>query len=221
MPPLPQALRRAVPARVRDDMRLRALAVGAGLIPPRTMHSTEERALLQQLARGARRVVEIGVYEGSSSVVLVDAMAPDAILHLVDPYVETALRAGWRGVEQATRRTVGRAAARHGGPQLRWHVCTSEEAARGWPGNPVDLVFIDGDHSAEAARLDWEMWSPHVPSGGHVVFHDARLGKTHTGGRGLPGPTAVVDDLFRDEAPVPGWRIVEEVDSAVAARREG
>jgi len=219
--PLPPALRRLAPAPLRDSPRLRGIALGAGLIPPRPMHTEGEAELLRRLAGTAGRVVEIGVYEGSSSVVLVDAMAPDAILHLVDPYVETALRAGWRGVEQATRRTVGRAAARHGGPQLRWHVCTSEEAARGWPGNPVDLVFIDGDHSAEAARLDWEMWSPHVPSGGHVVFHDARLGKTHTGGRGLPGPTAVVDDLFRSEGPVPGWRIVEEVDSAVAARREG
>ena len=219
--PLPPALRRLTPAPLRDSPRLRGIALGAGLIPPRPMHTEGEAEVLRRLAGTAGRVVEIGVYEGSSSVVLVDAMAPDAILHLVDPYVETALRAGWRGVEQATRRTVGRAAARHGGPQLRWHVCTSEEAARGWPGNPVDLVFIDGDHSAEAARLDWEMWSPHVPSGGHVVFHDARLGKTHTGGRGLPGPTAVVDDLFRGEGPVPGWRIVEEVDSAVAARREG
>jgi len=99
-------------------------------------------------------------------------------------------------------------------------VCTSKEAAHSWPGDRVDLVFIDGDHTAEAARLDWEVWSPHVPVGGHVVFHDARIGKTDLGGRGLPGPTAVVDQLFRGEAPVPGWRIVEEVDSAVAVRRE-
>jgi hypothetical protein len=218
--PLPPALRRLAPAPLRDSPRLRGIALGAGLIPPRPMHTDGEAELLRRLAATAARVVEIGVYEGSSSVVLVEAMAPGATLHLVDPYVETALRAGWRGVEHATRRTVGRAAARHGGPHLRWHVCTSEEAAHSWPGDRIDLVFIDGDHTAEAARLDWEVWSPHVPTGGHVVFHDARMGKTDLGGRGLPGPTAVVDQLFRGEAPVPGWRIVEEVDSAVAVRRE-
>jgi len=218
--PLPPALRRLAPAPLRDSPRLRGIALGAGLIPPRPMHTEGEAGLLRRVAAAAGRVVEIGVYEGSSSVVLVEAMAPAATLHLVDPYVETALRAGWRGVEQATRRTVGRAAARHSGPQVRWHVCTSEEAARSWPGEPVDVVFVDGDHTAEAARLDWDVWSPHVPIGGHVVFHDARLGKTHMGGRGLPGPTAVVDQLFRGEVPVPGWRIVEEVDSAVAVRRE-
>ena len=100
---LPQALRRAVPERVRDDVRLRALAVGAGLIPPRTMHSADERALLQRLARGARRVVEIGVYEGSSAVALCAVLAPGAELHLIDPFGHhpTALPQGWGATERA------------------------------------------------------------------------------------------------------------------------
>jgi predicted O-methyltransferase YrrM len=214
--PLPPALRRLTPAPLRDSPRLRGLALGAGLIPPRPMHTDGEARLLRELAASARCVVEVGVYEGSSSVVLVEAMKPEATLHLVDPYVETALRAGWRGVERATRRTVGRAAAAGGGPHLRWHVCTSEAAAGAWDGGPVDLVFVDGDHTREAARLDWELWSSHVRPGGSVVFHDARLAK----GRGLPGPTTVVDELFRGTAPVGGWRIAGEVDSAVAVTRE-
>ncbi len=216
--PLPPALRRLTPAPLRDSPRLRGLALGAGLIPPRPMHTEREAELLRGLAAISGCVVEVGVYEGSSSVVLVGAMAPDATLHLVDPYVETALRSGWRGVERATRRTVTRAAG-EGGPRLRWHVCTSEEAARGWDGGPIDLVFIDGDHTREAARLDWELWSPLVRDGGTVVFHDAREHKPE--GRGLPGPTAVVDELFRGPArPVAGWRIADEVDSAVAVERK-
>jgi len=51
-----------------------------------------------------------------------------------------------------------------------------------------------------------------------VVFHDAREGKPE--GRGLPGPTAVVDELFRGASPVAGWAIGDEVDSAVAVVRE-
>ena len=39
---LPKAIRRLTPDRVRDDSRLRALAVGSGVIPPRTMHSSGE-----------------------------------------------------------------------------------------------------------------------------------------------------------------------------------
>src|SRR3954462_11275829 len=131
---LPQALRRAVPARVRDDVRLRALAVGAGLIPPRTMHSPAERALLQQLARGARRVVEIGVYEGSSAVALCDVLQPDAELHLIDPFGHhaTALPAGWGATAPASRRVVARAAGRAAGPRVVWHIERSEDTARGW-----------------------------------------------------------------------------------------
>jgi hypothetical protein len=216
--PLPPALRRLAPASLRDSPRLRGLALGAGLIPPRPMHTEGEAELLRRLASSRACVVEVGVYEGSSSVQLVDAMRPDATLHLVDPYVENALRSGWRGIERATRRTVTRAARRSGGPRLRWHVCTSEEAEQGWNGTQVDVVFIDGDHTPEGARLDWELWSPHVAPGGVVVFHDAREGKP--GGRGLPGPTVVVDELFRGDSPAAGWTICDEVDSAVAVERE-
>jgi cephalosporin hydroxylase len=36
----------------------------------------------------------------------------------------------------------------------------------------VDLLHIDADHSEGAARADWEMYSPLLCPGGHVVFHD-------------------------------------------------
>src|SRR4051812_1265832 len=214
---LPQALRRAVPARVRDDVRLRAVAVGAGLIPPRTMHSAAECELLQRLARGARRVVEIGVYEGSSAIALCEVLGPDAELHLIDPFGHhpTALPAGWGATERASKRVVARA-ARDDGPRVVWHVELSEQAARGWSAE-ADLVFVDGDHAEDATRLDWQLWHGFVAPGGHVLFHDAREGKP--AGRGLPGPTRVVDELFRSAQPVPGWSIVAEVDRTVAVRK--
>ena len=59
----------------------------------------------------------------------------------------------------------------------------------------MDLVFIDGDHSYEGCREDWEMWRDHVAPGGFAAFHDARAGRP--GGRGAPGPTRVVDETFR------------------------
>src|SRR3954463_3151263 len=164
---LPQALRRAVPTRVRDDVRLRALAIGAGLIPPRTMHSDEERALLQRLATGARRVVEIGVYEGSSAVALCEVLEPGAELHLIDPFGHhpTALPSGWGATERASKRVIARA-ARDGGPQVVWHVALSQDVGRAWEGGEVDLVFIDGDHAEEPTREDWRLWQAHVRPGG-------------------------------------------------------
>lgn len=217
---LPAWLRRLTPDRLRDDVRLRALAVGLGLIPPRTMHSAEDARVLLDVARGARRVVEIGVYEGSSALALCHALGVDAELHLVDPFGRhpDALPSGWGATEWATRRVVERATRRRGGqaPSVHWHVVLSAELASRWSGE-ADLVFIDGDHSESGCELDWDCWRPFVPVGGHVVFHDARAGRPD--GRGLPGPTAVVTRRFRTDPSTPGWEIAAEGDRTVAVRR--
>ncbi len=36
----------------------------------------------------------------------------------------------------------------------------------------IDFLFIDGDHSYEGAKYDYELYSPLVRSGGLVAFHD-------------------------------------------------
>jgi predicted O-methyltransferase YrrM len=38
--------------------------------------------------------------------------------------------------------------------------------------NKVDLLFIDGDHSYEGVRKDFEMYHRLVKKGGRIVFHD-------------------------------------------------
>ncbi len=47
----------------------------------------------------------------------------------------------------------------------------SPTVARYW-NTPLSLVFIDGGHGAEPARLDYEGWSPHVAVGGTLAIHD-------------------------------------------------
>lgn len=179
------------------------------------MHSEQEAALLAALAAEAGRVVEIGVYEGGSAALLAQAMPRDGELHLIDPFGEQpdALRAGWAADSRATRRVVARAV--RAGPQVHWHVDYSQHVARRWNAS-IDLLFIDGDHSKEGCRRDWDLFHPHVTAGGRVAFHDARLDQP--GGRGLPGPTEVVDSLFR-AGPPRGWAIEIEVDRTVVVRR--
>lgn len=36
----------------------------------------------------------------------------------------------------------------------------------------VDLLFIDGDHSYDGCKLDYQMYSPLVRPGGLIAFHD-------------------------------------------------
>jgi len=37
---------------------------------------------------------------------------------------------------------------------------------------PLSLLFIDGGHGDEPARLDYEGWTPHVAVGGTLAIHD-------------------------------------------------
>lgn len=49
---------------------------------------------------------------------------------------------------------------------------TSEVITPAWK-QPVGLLFIDGDHSYEGVKLDWETWASHMHSGATVVFDDS------------------------------------------------
>ncbi len=50
-------------------------------------------------------------------------------------------------------------------------VSPSAVAARQWA-TPLSLVFIDGGHSLETARADYEAWSKHIVPGGYLLIHD-------------------------------------------------
>lgn len=65
---------------------------------------------------------------------------------------------------------------------------------------PVDFLFIDGDHSYEGVRADWLAWSPLVRSGGLVAFHDTW--PNHD--RHEPGVVRWVDEL-RHHLPSVEW----------------
>jgi predicted O-methyltransferase YrrM len=47
----------------------------------------------------------------------------------------------------------------------------SVAAASSWA-RPIDLLFIDGDHSYDGVKRDWEAFVPFVSPFGVVVFHD-------------------------------------------------
>ena len=48
---------------------------------------------------------------------------------------------------------------------------SSREAAANWR-KPIRLLFIDGEHSYEESKKDFETWSPFLVDEGYVVFHD-------------------------------------------------
>jgi predicted O-methyltransferase YrrM len=48
----------------------------------------------------------------------------------------------------------------------------AQELASILMGNPLDFLFIDGDHSYSGVRQDWQMYSPFVTAGSLIAFHD-------------------------------------------------
>ena len=52
---------------------------------------------------------------------------------------------------------------------------TLEQVKQLLGGEPIDFLFIDGDHTYEGVKQDWEMYSPLVRPGGLVAFHDIAM----------------------------------------------
>jgi SAM-dependent methyltransferase len=159
----------------------------------------DEGAYLWRLVRSLDRpfVTEIGRYHGGTSFLL--AAAGGQVLSLdVDPALAEHDRALLEVLD---------AAGLGGRVDVRVADSRTFEVE---PGS-VDVVFVDGDHSYDAARADVEHWWPAVRAGGHLVMHD---GKRPAGRRPwaspwkIEGSCRVADELRArvdaDEVDAPG-----------------
>lgn len=115
--------------------------------------------------------VEIGSAMGRSAGFIGAALRDIGIgkLYAIDPHTATAWNDDGPTESFATmRRTLKRLGVERHVEIVRER---SEHAAQHWT-LPIDLLFIDGDHSYEGVRRDWELFMPHVHPFGAVVFHD-------------------------------------------------
>jgi predicted O-methyltransferase YrrM len=117
-------------------------------------------------------VVEIGLDEGGTLFLWTRAAPADARLIALDtrpagrlgrlspfPLVRTAFARGSQRIELLMATDS--------------HDAATVERLRGLlNGAAIDFLFIDGDHSYEGVRRDFELYSPLVRSGGVVAFHD-------------------------------------------------
>lgn len=111
----------------------------------------EHLPFLKEHAKG--NVLEIGVHCGISTTALLAGLEENGG-HLWSVDVHPSCRYVW-----------------YGHPQ--WTFVCPWSGDRPEPELPLDLVFIDGDHSFEGCRADLETWWPHVKNGGMILVHDA------------------------------------------------
>ena len=77
--------------------------------------------------------------------------------------------------------------------QIDLKVMPSSQAARQWRGEPVRLLWIDGNHDYEYVKEDYELWEPYLVKGGILAFHDATSIST------WPGPKKLVEELAKSD----------------------
>ena len=123
-------------------------------------------------AEPPRTVVEIGTNRGGSLFLLSRAVAHDATIVSVD------LPGGpFGGGYSPTLKPLYHAFARR---RQRIHLlradshdpATTARVGRLLRGRAIDLLFIDGDHTLEGVRADYELYAPLVRPGGLICFHD-------------------------------------------------
>ncbi len=170
-----------------------------------TQTTPAERDCLARLARGKKKLAEIGVYYGVTTCRLRTSMDRDGELFAVDPYPKQRL--GFSSHRVIAQREVSKIPV----GTVNWIRTTGSAAAQQLHlegSRSFDFVFVDGDHSYDGLKADWEGWSKLVAPGGIIALHDSR-----------PTPDQQIENLgsvrFTREVIEhdPHFQVVEVVDS--------
>lgn len=138
--------------------------------------TVEEGELLYRLARactGRGVIVEIGSFHGKSTIWLAKGSlaGTGARVFAIDPHTGSPEhRQGHRAVWTFDQflANLRRAGVEEIVTPL---LTTSAEAARCFR-QPVELLFIDGDHRYSMVRQDFDLWFPQLLEGGYLLMHD-------------------------------------------------
>lgn len=120
--------------------------------------------LVQALA--PQRVVEIGIYRGGTLYCWTRLATDNAHIIGIDYHIHR-----WR-------EPLMRAYARAQQTVEIWNFTssyapeTAEKVKQAFGGKSIDFAFIDGDHTYEGVKADFDMYKPLMRSGGLMAFHD-------------------------------------------------
>lgn len=118
--------------------------------------------------------VEIGSFKGRSTVGLATLAAHYGLGKIVsiDPHSAPSVTDPDLG-EQSSSFTDFLQALEQSGTQdqVEVHCAASRDVSPGWK-RPIRFLWIDGDHTYDGAKSDFDMFMPHVVAGGIVALHD-------------------------------------------------
>ena len=168
-----------------------------------------ESELFQKHLEGLTGVgVEIGCCDGYSTCVILAASQ----LHLtsIDPLIADSMEKSLCGSEERLMKNTERFGERF---QFLWQY--SQDVVKDWT-LPLDFVFIDGDHSYEAATADIESWGKLLMIDGIMAVHDSRMGR-NGGAPFHEGTSQAARELIYGRPD--RWDIIGEAFSLTMARK--
>ncbi len=122
-------------------------------------------------------IVEIGSFQGRSTIVLASAAPPDAVVIAIDPHAGNDRGPQeYDGFEDAAADDHAVFVAnleRAGVAERVRHLPMFSDAALGEVDGAIDVLYIDGAHRYSPARADIRDWGARVSNGGTMLIHDS------------------------------------------------
>lgn len=168
----------------------------------------EQLAALQDMVRAHAyrinrnlRILEVGTWLGGTAIAMAEALT-DSQVHCVDTWAgspsdctgECAAVAG--GADAVYAEFEKRVGSRLDKSIIPWRKCSAEAAALYW--EQFDVVFIDAEHTYEAAKANILEWWQHLRDDGIMLGHDYNT-------RNCMGVTKAVHELFGNKFETFGW----------------
>lgn len=127
--------------------------------------------------KGKGVIVEIGSWKGKSTICLANGSKTwsNIKIYAIDPHIggieHQALLNNKSSFEQFRQNIRNAKVDDIVFPIVK----TSQEAAKNW-NQKIEFLWIDGDHSYEGAKSDFDLYNPYVVDGGLIAFHDSTQG---------------------------------------------
>ncbi len=127
------------------------------------------------------KILEIGSFKGRSTVLLAKASAfsnssREVVVHAVDPLTSPSVTDPDLGDKRDGSEDFFHNLATHQiEEQVTFFRGFSQDLAPHWT-HPIRLLWIDGDHTYEGAKSDFDLFAPYLNDAGIIAFHDVLHG---------------------------------------------
>lgn len=155
-----------------DDLIDYGFKVGGGLIRPLQIRSEIKRLLEIVVERNPEVILEIGTYNGGTLFLFSHVIPWRATIISID-FPDVRFGGGydwWKTPLFNAFKLRGQTLTLIRADSHK--VETLNEVKKVIKERKVDFIFIDGDHSYEGVRQDFEMYNPFLATNGFMAFHD-------------------------------------------------